>query len=506
MRPIKMKWFAVLCGVISGLLLPAAEEIADLQPGPHVSLAGRILTIALPDGTAGVGQPPAFRIDLGRYAGGFVIGSVKVKSALKKIGEGAGINVRVSYRADDDSHDRLGGKFFHLDDLSDGILRFPVSLDPYAKWCRVSLEPKNVAGKIEFDLDTLEVNPLFPKDDSTHICEYSDAVRNRPVRRGVMSPLRNQADEENFKVLRDWGVNLMRLQLNTSDKWARSEPGKYRNFIDDKIENVIPKVLDLGRKYGIGIIIDLHTVPGSALMTADSDGIYGNPKAVEEFLEIWRRIATRFKGHPALYGYDLINEPKQDRKSLIDYWELQKRAAEEIRKVDPETPIYVASNLMDGPLAFSCLSPLKLKNIIYQVHFYEPFDFTHFFVRKADDVKSGKVGYRSYPGMYYGTWWGPDLVQIRKKLSAVRDFERRHSAKIYVGEFSAFASAPGAAEYMNDCIRVFEEYGWDWTYHAFREADIWSVEHAGPAADSLKPVPDTLRKQVLLNAFRKNKK
>ena len=75
-----MRWFAVFCCAIAGLLLPAAEEITDLQPGPHASLAGQILTIDLPDGAADAGQPPAFRINLKRYAGGFVIGSIKVKT------------------------------------------------------------------------------------------------------------------------------------------------------------------------------------------------------------------------------------------------------------------------------------------------------------------------------------------------------------------------------------------------------------------------------------------
>jgi hypothetical protein len=26
-----------------------------------------------------------------------------------------------------------------------------------------------------------------------------------------------------------------------------------------------------------------------------------------------------------------------------------------------------------------------------------------------------------------------------------------------------------AAGYLRDCIDLFEEYGWDWTYHAYRE-------------------------------------
>jgi hypothetical protein len=45
------------------------------------------------------------------------------------------------------------------------------------------------------------------------------------------------------------------------------------------------------------------------------------------------------------------------------------------------------------------------------------------------------------------------------------------------GEFSVIRWAPGAVNYLRDCIELFEQCGWDWTYHAYREWDGWSVEH-----------------------------
>lgn len=100
-----------------------------------------------------------------------------------------------------------------------------------------------------------------------------------------------------------------------------------------------------------------------------------------------------------------------------------------------------------------------------------------------------------------------DKKMIRKHLKPVRDFQLRHNARIYVGEFSAVAWAPGAADYLRDCIEVFEEYGWDWTYHAFREDwGGWSVEHEATKPSDLKPAKeDTLRKKVLLEYFRRNR-
>ena len=96
--------------------------------------------------------------------------------------------------------------------------------------------------------------------------------------------------------------------------------------------------------------------------------------------------------------------------------------------------------------------------------------------------------------------WDRDF--IRQTLAPVREFEKRHGAKIYVGEFSAAAWAPGAETYIEDCISVFKEYGWDWTYHAFREASVWDVEKAGTGYEDIAPASDTPRKQALLRGLR----
>ncbi len=94
---------------------------------------------------------------------------------------------------------------------------------------------------------------------------------------------------------------------------------------------------------------------------------------------------------------------------------------------------------------------------------------------------------------------------IRAYLEPVREFQRKTGARIYVGEFSCVRWAPGAADYIRDSIDFFEECGWDWTYHAFREWNGWSVEHSDDPA-VMTPVPETRRKTVLLEAFRKNRK
>ena len=59
---------------------------------------------------------------------------------------------------------------------------------------------------------------------------------------------------------------------------------------------------------------------------------------------------------------------------------------------------------------------------------------------------------------------------------------------------------------LNDCIEVFEELGWDWSYHAFREWNGWSLEHEGDNPQTMKPAGTTPRREVLLKYFKRNEK
>ena len=500
-----MKLFFLSTALLPFSLLSAAAafqpEILDLNPGSNAVVENRRLILTLPENSKAPVTFPTFRLNLKPYRAEMLTGRLRFKARLtgNLNNPKAGIRLRLSYPADDNSHERLGGGFLQARKSGSGHLPGTISLDPHAESCRAELRLEHCTGRVEFDLDSLLMERLFRKENRDHICEYSDAVKNRPLRRGVMSPITDQANEENFKVLRDWNVNLMRLQLNTSEAIAR-DPLRYRKFIDEKIEKVIPNVLDLGRKYGIAIIIDLHTVPGTA-NSRNNPCLFDDEERVQFFIRIWERIAAKFKGHPALYGYDLINEPNEQRPVRFGYWEVQRLAAEAIRRIDPETPIYIESNHLCSPYTYPYLSPLKLKNIIYQLHSYDPFVYTHTrFTEK--DRKAGKT-FPSYPGKFLGANW--DFESLKARLRPVREFQRRHQAKIYVGEFSARACAPGAERYLEDSIRAFEEAGWDWTYHAFREAKIWSLEYAGPTDDTLVPSNDNPRKRILLNAFRRNR-
>lgn len=308
--------------------------------------------------------------------------------------------------------------------------------------------------------------------------------------RGVMSG--NGLEEKDFATLKDWGANLMRYQL-----WTRgadiSTPEKYLAWIDSEIER-LDKILPIANRNGVKIAIDLHVGPGTKISEVASNILVDGNLALETLVQAWQKLATHYKGNTSIYGYDLLNEPVVDgyikgNENANAWQHIAERLVQEIRQIDPETPIIV-----EPDSNFENVKLIDAKNIIYSPHYYSPHEYTHQLV--LSPVRW------SYPGEINGVYW--DKEQMRVFLKPVIEFQRKHNARIFIGEFSTAYWAKGGDRYLADCIALFEEYGWDWTYHAFREAPAWSVEYEGASRQEMKPSADNPRKRVLLEALKKN--
>ena len=346
------------------------------------------------------------------------------------------------------------------------------------------------SGTFVMDLSTLEISTLELSDAEAYKVKYPQSVLDMPRMRGVMSPSKT-VTEDDVETLRKWGANLIRYQMNRGwgVKNANRDIAEYMKWFEGRLDH-LEDILGWAKDCGIMVVVDLHTPAGGRGDTRECN-LFFEKKYEDCFYDCWRKIATRFRGRPEIYGYDLINEPLQNSPTECDYLTLQRRAAEIVRAIDPDTPIIVESNEMDAPQAFWYLKPLKMDNVIYQVHVYCPGQFTH----QLGDKPKG--GWNEWPDPKKG--WGKEY--LRSELLPVREFQRKTGCRIYVGEFSAVAWVPGADQYLRDCIDVFEEYGWDWSYHAFREYVGWSVEHEGEDAKSLHPSADTPRMRALLKGF-----
>ncbi|NMP38114.1 MAG: glycoside hydrolase family 5 protein [Clostridiales bacterium] len=151
-------------------------------------------------------------------------------------------------------------------------------------------------------------------------------------------------DDEFYKKLKELGFNLIRLGFTWSA--VEPQPGKYNEeFLDN-----VGKVLDKCAENGIYAFLDMHQdlYSGFGLGVGDgapawaclTDGYKAHPhkivwaegyfwgRAVQHaydnfwkntqyngrglldwYADMWKHVSDKFKNHPALFGFDLLNEP-----------------------------------------------------------------------------------------------------------------------------------------------------------------------------------------------------
>lgn len=466
--------------------------------GEEAVVSGSVVTVRA-DGVVRKNASITTKVDLTPYLDDGVEWRVRAKGAglAKPAQNWLGVKAMLVYE-DGAGVRKYPGPVTKHGDFDWYTIRYRTSLKGGAKGLGTFvLGLQETSGEVSFDLASFHVGSAkvaWPEDDPTWRCAYTPELQARPRLRGVMSPSRPMT-EDDFRKLKSWGATLLRYQMNRywSAVDANRDLADYDRWLNGKLDHLEMLVLPMAEKYGLKVLIDLHMPPGGKAWDGEMN-LFHEREYAKHFVACWLKIARRFKGHPAVCGYDLINEPVQTYNAVgsLGYWTLQAKTAERIRAIDPVTPIYIESNHADSPRAFADLAVLKLKDVVYQVHLYAPMEFTHQGVNRAKPHVPTK-----WPDESKG--WNRDF--LREKLAPVRAFEQKHGAKIYVGEFSAIAWAEGAENYLADCIALFDEYGWDWSYHAYGEFEGWSVEHAADKPWVFRPAETTPRKDVLLKGF-----
>ncbi|WP_288561500.1 cellulase family glycosylhydrolase [uncultured Victivallis sp.] len=485
---------ALLAGSFGAAGGPAGDcglAQAEWKLGTHSRLeerdGKRLLVVEVPEKDRNGSYLSRAEIDLSPFRGLPTTFSMRVRiDGIEKEAGRKGIKFMVTYQAPSGAGIWHGGWGIYgpADWRS---VSFLSPIDDYTGKAELVLGVEKNFGKVEFDLDSFRAENHFDLDQSSARAVYTDRVLKEKRLRGVMSPGGNMT-EDDFRTLREWGANLVRFQMQRLYQDC-TDLDAYGRWLKGRLDH-FEKLTEIAPRYGIRLILDLHSAPGGRRSDSAELLMLHSEEYAQYFVRVWEEIARRFKGNPAVFAYDLVNEPYQTGAARFDYLELQKRAAEAIRRIDPEVPIIVEANQLAAPVAFRYFRLLELPNIVYQAHMYVPESFTH----------QNTPGSR-YPGVISGIEWNKE--QLRHTLEPVRRFQQRHGARIYIGEFSAKTWAPGAERYIADCISLFEEYGWDWSYHAFREARSWNVELEGTQEKTV-PSADNPRKKALLEGLGKN--
>ncbi len=169
-------------------------------------------------------------------------------------------------------------------------------------------------------------------------------------------------------------INFIRLPI----LWERVQ-SVLSGSLEQSYARSIRKVLDAAAAKKMKVILDIHNFGRYGIGKFARGSTHGNfvgSKEVptEAFTDLWRKLALQFKGHSAIYGYDLMNEPNGDelRRSWKD---IAQSAVSAIREVDKDTSILVEGACWSKAETWEqCNQTLLIKDpsekIIYEAHQY----------------------------------------------------------------------------------------------------------------------------------------
>ncbi len=286
---------------------------------------------------------------------------------------------------------------------------------------------------------------------------------------------------------KEWNANAVRLMMKPHYVKAK------RRLKDDQagwqyIMNNLPAYLDKAKKLNMAVILDLHGVPNDAKylkdIKANKRAFWNDEKNLKLMIKCWQQIAEMCKNRKQTIWYDIFNEPLNwdDMPNSPKKWpSWAQQITDAIREIDQQHAIVIEPGPGGLCWGFKNFKPISGKNIIYSIHQYQPHQYTHQGIQAlkgTDLAKSYIKTQRTWPGIFGdsggGIW---NKARIEEELKPAIDFQKKYKVKIYVGEFGVARWAPNADKYLQDCINIFEKYNWNWTLHAFRESNIWSLEH-----------------------------
>ena len=312
----------------------------------------------------------------------------------------------------------------------------------------------------------------------------------------------SEADLDHFT--EQWNGNLIRWQLvrfySKDDEVGFAGYDRWLDGLLDKTDLVVA----WAAKRRIKVVLDLHSPPGGKFLEGGyvgaNGGLFTDPKAQEHFIEVWRKMAKRYRGNDTIWGGDLVNEPVDEGTApgCMNWQALALAAGRAVREIDPQLTLIIEPPKWGGAGGFTYFNPLPLERVVYSFHMYEPLRFTHQKVFNHDESAV------AYPGVIDGQEW--NRAALVKAMQPAIDFALRYRVHLYVGDFSTIRWAPGAEKYLADVTSIFEEHGWDWSYHAYREWPGWSLEYGTDLKDSKPSEKSTARFDVMEKWWRKDVK
>ena len=331
----------------------------------------------------------------------------------------------------------------------------------------------------------MAASPASAADQACAVAEtFANPKLLAAMRRGVNLPGWDSEDEsrrptaEQLRAFREKGFTHIRLLLDES----RLAPAEREAYLDRMFEEII---LLFSMDYAVSL--DLHA--GNIFQR--------EPDAAETRLAgLWRAIAKRVRLlDPERLAVELLNEPQTDSET---WWPAAGRLATEVRRILPDHTIVLGPAGPQRHETLSGLEPLADRNIVYAIHYYDPFAFTHqgadwgdaddpiqylrdlrFPANAGDPQMKEKVAELRAEGhdrsavaleQSLETPWTEEAM--KPAFETMADWSARHAQPVIVNEFgvlSYHAPRQSRLDWLAAVRRQAEEHCIGWTHWDFQD-------------------------------------
>ncbi len=267
-------------------------------------------------------------------------------------------------------------------------------------------------------------------------------------------------EEPDFAKVASWGADHVRLPFDYNI--VQAEDG---SFLEDGFAR-LQKAVDLSKKYGLKIVLDLHKTKGFSFDAGEKEsGFFDNEKLQEEFYALWEEMAKRFGHDTENVLFELLNEITD--QSFSEAWNrISAECIRRIRKIAPDVIILLGSYWNNAPEAVKDLPAPQDENVVFNMHCYDPLKFTH-----------------------QGAYWTDQIVPeerysfeemnitadfFKERFASAVETAKKYNSPLYCGEYGVIdcATPEDTVKWYKAINEAFEALGISRSAWSYKEMDF----------------------------------
>lgn len=266
--------------------------------------------------------------------------------------------------------------------------------------------------------------------------------------------------EDDIKLLSGYGFKSLRLPIDldlyvTNKKDFLAGKATELTFDDDTLFLVLDSFDKWTKENNMSFVIDYHEYDNSYNVTSAKDSTY-----IKMMAGVWKHVAEHFVASEREdIFFELLNEPDMSAgKVTAAQWTVAAQAMiDAIREVDKKHTILFGDAQWYSMSLLAKRTPFADDNIIYVIHTYEPFVFTHQGGSWTDYAAVKNIPFPYDPAKWseYSADFGVNAGNKSKVLGAIKQYYKTGSKEAIL---EAVAKAKAWAV-TNNVPVIINEFG-----------------------------------------------